>query len=299
MSLYSMIAGKGASGFGYGSTAEQVTEGLDLTGQTHLITGCNSGIGLETLRVLKLRGATVIGLARTAQKALDAGADHGVACELADPGSVRAAVQSVRDLAPLDSLIANAGIMALPSLQTAHGYELQFFTNHIGHFILVTGLLDRLAPTGRVALLSSSAHQTAPRDGIHFDNLDGSKSYAPWTAYGTSKLSNLLMARELAKRLPAGQTANAVHPGVIATNLSRHMPIWQSVWLSVAVPIALKSVGEGAATQSWAAVNPGAASFNGEYMADCNVATSSKPGQDAEMARKLWEVSEQIVAKLP
>lgn len=298
MSLLGALKGKGKSGFGYSSTATDVTEGVDLTGKTALVTGCNSGIGQESMRVLQQRGAHVIGLARSVDKAKDAGADTAVACELADPASVRAAVETVRGLAPLDMLIANAGIMALPELQTAHGYELQFFTNHIGHFILVTGLIDRLNDAARVVILSSSAHEMAPKEGIPFDNLDGSKSYAPWTAYGTSKLSNLLFARELDRRLEGDRVANAVHPGVIRTNLSRHMPAWQSTLFSLAGPVALKSVGEGAATQVWAAANPDTASVHGEYLQDCNVAKSSKNGQDMALAAKLWEESERIVASL-
>lgn len=298
MSLLGMIKGNGPSGFGYGSSATDVTEDLDLTGKTVLITGCNSGIGEESMRVLQSRGAEVIGLARTAKKAEDAGADHAVACELAEPASVRAAVASVRELGPIDAIIANAGIMALPELNKAHGYELQFFTNHVGHFILVTGLLDRLTPDGRVVMLSSSAHTMAPRVGIPFDNLDGSKSYRDWSAYGVSKLANLLFARELDRRLPEGQSANAVHPGVIKTNLARHMPSWQQVAFGVAGPIALKSVGEGAATQVWAAVHPDAAELHGEYLYDCNVGRSSTVGQDAELAKKLWVETERIVAGL-
>ena len=149
--------------------------------QTMLVTGCNSGLGLETLRVLALRGARVVGTARTLEKAKEAcagisGQTIPLDCELSDPASVRACVKEVRRLdLRLDALIANAGIMALPKLERAHGYELQFFTNHIGHFLLVTGLLEQLTETGRVVMLSSSAHQRAPRVGIELDNLDRAK----------------------------------------------------------------------------------------------------------------------------
>jgi len=298
MSLLGRIKGKGPSGFGYGSSATDVTEGLDLTGRTVLITGCNSGIGKETMRVMQARGARVIGLARTEAKARDAGADDAVSCELSEPESVRAAVEAVKQLAPLDALIANAGIMALPELNLKHGYELQFLTNHIGHFILVTGLTERLAAAGRVVMLASSAHSMAPAEGIPFDNLDGSKGYKDWTHYGISKLSNLLFARELDRRLEGDRVANAVHPGVIKTNLGRHMATWQYALFGLAGPIALKSVGEGAATQTWAAVHPDTATIHGEYLADCNVAESSKPGQDMALAAELWATTERIVAEL-
>jgi NAD(P)-dependent dehydrogenase (short-subunit alcohol dehydrogenase family) len=298
MSLLGIVKGKGPSGFGYGSSATDVTEGLDLSGKVALITGCNSGIGQETMRVLQARGAHVIGLARTEQKAREAGADTAVACELSEPASVRAAVETVRQKAPIDALVANAGIMALPQLQLKHGFELQFLTNHVGHFLLVTGLLGRLTEDARVVILSSSAHRMAPPEGIPFDNLDGSKGYRDWTFYGISKLSNLLFARELDRRLEGHRVANAVHPGVIRTNLSRHMPGWQQLAFGLAGPIALKSVGEGAATQTWAAVHPDTAAVHGEYLQDCNVGVSTDQGRDAGLAGELWETTEGILSTL-
>ena len=296
MSLLGRLKPHGPSGFGYGSTATEVTEGIDLSGKTFLITGCNSGLGRETLRVLRARGATVIGLARRAEAATEAGASHAVACDLAEPESVRQAVEAVAQLAPLDGVIANAGIMALPKLTLAHGYEAQFFTNHVGHFLLVTGLLDRLTDDSRVVILSSAAHNMAPPGGIPFDNLDGSKGYRDWTAYGISKLANLLFARELDRRLEGQRVANAVHPGVIKTNLTRHMPSWQDRIFGLAGPLALKSVGEGAATQTWAAVHPDTATVHGQYLQDCNVGRSSKAGQDMGLAAELWSHTERIVA---
>lgn len=304
MSLVAALKPAGPSGFGYGSTAMDVVEGLDLSGRTVLLTGCNSGLGYETMRALGRAGATVLGAARTAQKAADAARRANmdvvpIACELSDPGSVRAAIAAVGEHgAPLDAIICNAGIMALPELQTKHGCELQFFTNHVGHFLLVTGLLDQLTPDGRVVMVSSNAHTRAPRGGIAFDNLDGSTGYSPWLFYGQSKLANLLFARELARRLPTGQTANALHPGVIHTNLGRHMGKLAEVVFAIAKPIALKSIEQGAATQTWAAVHPGAAGLNGEYLKDCNVAVPSEHGRDDEMARRLWERTEEIVASL-
>jgi NAD(P)-dependent dehydrogenase (short-subunit alcohol dehydrogenase family) len=172
MPLIALFKPKGPTGFGYGSSASEATEGVSLAGKTILVTGCNSGLGLESMRVLAGRGAHVIGAARTEAKANEAaatvtGKTTGVACELSDPASVRACVETVKTMgAPLDAIVANAGIMALPKLNQSHGYELQFFTNHVGHFILVTGLLDRLADDGRVVMLSSAAHQMAPVGGI-------------------------------------------------------------------------------------------------------------------------------------
>ncbi len=172
--------------FGATSTAEEVSEGIDLNGKVYVLTGCNSGIGEETLRVLGLRGAEVIGLARStdkAQAALDVHKVTGtaVACELSDPASVRAAVETVRGLGKkLAGIVANAGIMTLPEPRTTLGLDLQFLTNHIGHFILVTGLLDLLTDDGRVVMVSSGAHFMAPEVGIEFDNLSGERDYEPW-----------------------------------------------------------------------------------------------------------------------
>jgi WW domain-containing oxidoreductase len=304
MSLYQLFRANGPNGFGYGTTAEQVTEGLSLAGRTMLVTGCNSGLGLETMRVLALRGAQVVGAARTIGKARAACASvtgHTVPleCELSDPASVRACVAAIQQQGiRLDAMICNAGIMGLPKLERAHGYELQFFTNHIGHFMLVTGLLGQLTDNGRVALLSSTAHTRAPPGGIEFDNLDGAKGYDPWRCYGQSKFANLLFARELARRLAGTQrTANAVHPGVIRTNIIRHKPLLNMA-AAVLSPLFLKTVAQGAATQVYVATNPGLANVSGEYFADCNVATPRADALSAPTAKQLWEVSERIVAAL-
>jgi len=258
------------------------------------------------MRVLALRGAHVIGTARTEEKAKQAcasvtGRATGLACELADPASVRACVASVKKLGVrLDALICNAGIMALPKLEKAFGYELQFFTNHIGHFILVTGLLDTLKDDGRVVMLSSAAHTMAPKGGIQFDNLQGEKGYSKWAAYGQSKMANLVFAKELARRFAGTKrTANAVHPGVIVTNLGRSMASFEQIGLAIAGPLALKSVGEGAATETYVAVHPDAAKISGAYWADCNIAKSRGDAEDPALGKKLWAESERIVASLP
>src|SRR5205085_12218388 len=140
-------------------------------------------------------------------------------------------------------ILCNAGIMALPKREIHHGQEMQFFTNHIGHFLLVTGLLGRLSQTGRIVMLSSDAHTMAPAEGIQFGDLTFEKNYRPWKAYGQSKLANLLFARSLAQRFAGTrQTANALHPGVIATNLGRHMNVIARGALGLASAIALKSI---------------------------------------------------------
>jgi WW domain-containing oxidoreductase len=303
MSLYQLFKPNGPSGFGYGSSAEEVTVGLSLTGKTILVTGCNSGLGLESLRVLALRGAKVVGTARTLEKAREACAAVGgetvpLACELSEPASVRACVAEVTAGGiRLDAIICNAGVMGLPKLERAHGYEVQFFTNHIGHFILVTGLLEQLTPTGRVVMVSSTAHNHASKGGIEFDNLDGSKGYGPWRFYGQSKFANILFAKELARRLGGTeQTANALHPGVIKTNLVRHHRLLGVIEGAIA-PLFLKTVAQGAATQVYVATHPALAKVSGKYFGDCNVVAPRADAEDAATAQRLWEVSEEIAAR--
>lgn len=303
MSLIAKLKRAGPSGHGYDSTAEEVTAGVDLSGQTLLLTGASSGLGLETLRVLGRRGARVIATARTRDGAERAcrqvTGDHlPLACDLANPDSVRACATAIEaDGATLDAIIANAGVMAVPRLELARGYELQFFSNHIGHFLLITRLLSSLSPTARVVMVSSAAHRSAPRAGIDFDNLSGQLGYHARTAYGRSKLANLLFARRLARRLPEGQTANAVHPGVIWTPLMRHLPLVQRAALRLASPLLLKTVQQGAATQVYVATRPNLLT-TGAYFTDCNVATPSAAASDDTLGERLWQLSEQIVAEL-
>ena len=176
------------SPFGKDSTALEVTEGLDLTGKTALITGCNSGLGYETMRVLALRGATVIGAARTLEKAqiacdsIETNAAIPVACELGDLQSVVDCGTLVRQLGlPIDMLILNAGIMALPELEQINGIEKHLFVNHLGHFVLTNQVLPNVlqAEAGRVVVVSSSGHSFAPEAGIEFDNLPVSRAMSP------------------------------------------------------------------------------------------------------------------------
>lgn len=306
MSLVALIKGRGgASGFGYASTAEEVTAGLDLRGKSILVTGINSGLGQESGRVLAMRGARIFGAARDLEKAEEGcrafeGESVPLACDLADPASVRACVARVGELgAKLDVILCNAGIMALPKRTLVHGQEAQFFTNHVGHFMLVTGLLDRLTDRGRVVMLSSAAHGWAPPSGIQFDDLSFERGYTPNKAYGQSKLANLLFARALARRFAGTKkTANALHPGVIATNLGRHMSAPMRVLFPIASAIAFKSIPQGAATQCYVAVHPSVEGVSGEYFADCNVAKSSRHARDEALGERLWQVTEEIVAGL-
>ncbi len=291
------------SRFNSSSTAEEVTEGLDLSGLTIAITGANSGLGYETMRVLALRGAHVIGIARTQDKAAEActsvkGQTTPMFLDLADWESVVRCAESIRATnTPLDGLITNAGIMALPELQLVNGVEAQFAINHLGHFILINQLRDSVlaAPQGRFTLLSSRAHRRADK-GIEFDNLDGSQGYDPWRAYGVSKLANALCARELAAQIShTDATANSVHPGIIPTNLVKNLPAWERWGAKYLGWAFLKTIPQGAATTCYVATNPALVDVRGFYFVDCNVDEGGTPYmQDDAMAKKLWQVSEDL-----
>ncbi|MFB6355344.1 MAG: SDR family NAD(P)-dependent oxidoreductase [bacterium] len=299
-----LLRGPGETGFGWSTTASDVTEELDITGQTILVTGCNSGLGKETMRVLARRGATVYGSARNHQKAKTAcesmdGSAKPLVCDLAKPDTILDMVEHVRQSnIELDVVVANAGIMALPELQQVHGIEKQFFVNYVGHFLLVTELLDCLKTNGRVVLLTSTAHQFAPESGIDFGNLSGEDGYDPWEAYGRSKLAMLLFARELHRRMEdyvSNGTAYGVHPGVINTNLTRKMGTFVNTAMKVLEVLCLKSIPQGAATQTFAAVHPRATNYSGEYLVDCNPADPQPVGRDDSLAKKLWDESQSMV----
>ena len=287
------------------STAEEVTRGLDLSGKTVVLTGCNSGLGLETMRILAARGAHVIGTARSSEKAAKAAARAGVtitpvACELSELDSVAACCEEVRGLnCPIDVVICNAGIMGLPQLRQKHGLEMQFLTNHLGHFVLVNGLLDRVrqAPAGRIVMVSSLGHYFSVPGGINFDNLSGDRHYDAVTVYGPSKLANLLMSNELARRLAGSNaTSNAVHPGIIHTPLMRNLSTTLFNLSSLVSWPFSRSVGQGAATQCYVATAPALEGVSGAYFADCNPARSSIQARNPELAARLWAVSEELAA---
>jgi WW domain-containing oxidoreductase len=286
-------------------TAEQVTDGVDLTGKTALITGVNSGIGEETMRVLALRGARVFGTARSEAKASNAcaavqGEVIPLACELTDPDSISVCVAAIGDT-PLDIVVANAGIMALPSLELCRGVEMQFATNHLGHFELLTSLMPNMsaAPDSRVAMVSSAAHRQAPGAGIDFDNLDGSRGYSGFRAYGQSKLANVLFANELNRRTPEHVKVNSLHPGVIQTNLGRHMQGPFALMLGLIMFPFMSTVPQGAATSCYVVASPGAAEVSGQYFADCRPAKVNPLADDAALARRLWETSESLIRRSP
>lgn len=296
------------------STAEEVTVGLDLTGKTALVTGCHSGIGREILRVLVLRGAHVLALARTREKAEEAcvsvlvpgarGHTPPFACEQTDFGSVVACSDAVSGLGiPLDILVCNARVN-LQTLELSNGLEKNFVVNHLSHFILVNRLLGRLtaAAQGRVVVIGSMAYLYAPAGGIDFDNLDGRKRpYAPTQLYGQSKLANGLFALELARRLTDTRaTANIVHPGVVDTKMNwtwnANMPLyWRLYGWLLGLSFQMKTVAEGsAATPCYVATSPSLSHTSGAYFEDCHIEMPRGYMRDTDLAARLWQVSEEL-----
>lgn len=296
-------------------TTDEVAHGLDLSGRTVLVTGVSAGLGVETARALSTAGAQVVGAARDLDKAraaLGGLAVELVQLDLADLDSVRACAADVLERWPaLHVLVNNAGVMAPPLSRTAQGFELQLGTNHLGHFLL-TRLLEPALLAGapaRVVNVSSRGHL---RGGMDFDDPHWhTRSYDKWQAYGQSKSANVLFTVELERRLGSrGVHAYALHPGVIATELSRHLTHDDLAALTSrgrpggGGKLTLVDVATGAATQVWAATAPELEGRGGLYLEDCAVAAPT-PGDgsagfaphavDADTAARLWEWSEREV----
>jgi len=298
------------------STAAEVSEGVDLTGRRVVVTGAASGIGVETARALAAAGAEVT----LAVRDVDAG--HRTAADItATTGGTALAVAHL-DLADLDSvaafteawtgplhvLVNNAGVMATPETRTPRGWELQFATNHLGHFALALGLHDALAEAddARVVSLSSSAHLRSPVvfDDLHFRE----RAYEPWSAYGQSKTANVLFAVEATRRWAAdGITANAVMPGGIRTGLQRHQTKEQMDALLAGTPdIVWKTPEQGASTSVLVATSPLLKGIGGKYFENNAEAGPNVPpartgvaayALDPDAAVKLWEVSVDLIAR--
>ncbi|MDT3438090.1 SDR family NAD(P)-dependent oxidoreductase [Pseudofrankia sp. BMG5.37] len=294
------------------STAAEVIDGIDLSGRRAVVTGGASGIGIETARALAGAGAEVTLAVRNVEAgdrtAADLIASTGnkqvlvAALDLADQASVAAFVAQWDG--PLDILVNNAGIMASPLLRTPEGWELQFATNHLGHFALATGLHGALAAAGgaRIVSVSSSAHHRSPVvfDDIHFER----REYEPWSAYGQSKTANVLFAVEASKRWAGdGITVNALMPGGIRTNLQRYVSEEDLERLRAAAggaDLKWKTPEQGAATSILVATSPLLDGIGGRYFEDCGEAEvgtlSARSGVapyalDPEAAARLWDVT--------
>jgi len=305
--------------FGFDSTAAEVIEGIDLSGKRAMVTGASSGIGVETARALAGAGAEVTLAVRDAEAGERVAADITAATgteavrvgriELADPASVAAFVATWDG--PLHILVNNAGVMALPERElTPQGWEMQFATNHLGHFGLALGLHDALAAAGdaRIVSLSSRGHLRSP---VVFDDINfSSRPYDRWLAYGQSKTANVLFAVEANRRWSREDiTANAVHPGAISTNLSRHMTADELERLSASGLFRYKTVEQGAATSVLVATSPLLDGIGGRYFENCNEAEVIDPAAsederssgvaayalEPDNARRLWDVSLDLI----
>jgi len=301
-------AGVPRSEFDENSTAEDVTQGIDLRGKLAVVTGCTSGIGFETMRVLALRGAHVVGTSRSIERAHAAckqviGLTSPLRLDLADLDSVVACADAIRSLnLPPDMLVCNAGYLGgSGQRQLVNGIEKHFAINHLGHFVLVNRLLGRLymASQGRIVVVASrSAYSRAPQAGIELDNLGATYGYEDMRAYGQSKLANVLFALHLGELLKGTRiTVNALHPGLINTDIDRNMSRFKQTGFALLAAFGrTKSVEEGAATSCYVATSPLLGSTSGKYFEDCNAVTvlGDNHMQDAALAAELWSVSENL-----
>ena len=312
--------------FGADTTTDEVIAGIDLTGKQALVTGASTGLGKETARALASKGAAVTIAARDPAKGEAAAAEIRASTgnrnidvaqvELSVPDSVRAFAKTwLAGHGPLHLLINNAGVMACPLTRTAEGWEMQFATNHLGHFLLTNLLAPALkagAP-GRLVNLSSAGHRFSD---VHFDDIHfNSRDYEKWSSYGQSKTANVLFSVELTRRLaPYGITANAVHPGGIQTELGRHLTQADidALLARVSTPgssggIKFKTIPAGAATSVWAATSPELDGRGGLYLEDCHIGelktdpTASSGyfayATDPASATRLWAVSEETLGE--
>ncbi|WCJ32759.1 NAD(P)-binding Rossmann-fold superfamily protein [Euphorbia peplus] len=270
------VGWKGPSGFSARSTAEEVTQGIDGTALTAIVTGASSGIGLETTRVLALR-------------------------DLGSMASVRKfASEYISSGLPLNILINNAGVALLPFSLSQDNIELHFATNHLGHFLLTDLLLETMKNTsretnkeGRIVNVASVGHNSAYPEGIRFDRINDQSGYTPFRGYGQSKLANILHANELARRLKEEGVdimVNSIHPGIIDTAATRHHRIVGG-FVSLFGKFVLQNIEQGAATTCYVALHPHVKGVSGQYFVDSNVAKPSCLATNAELAKRLWDFS--------
>lgn len=301
---------KGESGFSSSSTAEEVTHGIDGSGLTAIVTGATGGIGAETARVLALRGVHVVLAIRNTEtgkkvtetiltETPDAKVDI-MELDLSSQASIRDFAARYRSSGlPLHILINNAGVLAPKFTLSKDKIELHFATNHLGHFLLTNLLLETMKITsheqqieGRIINVSSEGHRFASNKTFS-DQINDESSFNTLYAYGSSKLANILHAKELSRLLKeegVNITANSLHPGFIVTDLFRKFNIFSALCNKVLRHVA-KDVSQGAATTCYLALNPKVKGVTGEYFCDSNLAKPSSKAMDLELAKELWEFS--------
>ena len=312
-----------AKTFGAKSTTDEVLEGVDLSGKRVLVTGVSAGLGVETARALAAHGATVVGAARDLEKAKRATAAitgiELIELDLASLKSVRAAADTLKAQGKsFDLVIANAGVMAIPTRTlTQDGFETQFGTNHLGHFVFINRIAPLFASGSRLVNLSSAGHRYSDVN-LEDPNFERTE-YTDFGAYGRSKTANILFAVEFDRRHKArGVRATAVHPGGIQTELARHMApgalealrarIIEDNKKSGLPPFEWKTIPQGAATSVWAGVVAPAEDVGGRYCEDCHVADVIDGGEalrggvrpyalNPDNARALWAKSEDMVGE--
>jgi NAD(P)-dependent dehydrogenase (short-subunit alcohol dehydrogenase family) len=316
-----------AKSFGFESTADEVLEGRDLSGTRVLVTGVSAGLGVETARSLVAHGASVVGTARDLAKArralsqafaLSSGKPpvELVEMDLASLASVRkAAGDLLARRAPFDVIIANAGVMACPQGKTRDGFETQFGTNHLGHFVFVNRLIPILKSPGRIVTLSSAGHQISDVD-LEDPNFEHTP-YQPFTGYGRSKTANILYAVALDQKLKGRAIrATSVHPGGIQTELGRHLTPELIAQMQARInrgasgnapTFRFKTIPQGSATSVWSGFVAPADSVGGRYCEDCHVCeinddSTSRAGVrsyalNPARAEALWRKSEEMVGE--
>ena len=274
-----------------------------LQNKTAIVTGANSGMGMATVRALSDMGAKVIMLCRSEKRGTEALEKLSsekyrdlelILCDLGNYDSIRAFANIVRrGYGHIDILVNNAGFISLDRQETEEGIERQFGINHVGHFLLTMSLLDLLREGGRIVNVASGAHKTGK---IHFDDINLTKGFNVIKAYSQSKLANVLFTRELARRVKdRGITVNCCHPGAVATNIGIDRDTGFGKTVTGLLKPFFQTPEQGARTAIFLASDDSVSDITGEYFYKCKIAKSSKRSKDMELAKKLFEFSEELV----
>jgi Dehydrogenases with different specificities (related to short-chain alcohol dehydrogenases) len=276
---------------------------MRLLNKVAIVTGANSGMGMATARALLDEGATVIMLCRNEKRGKEAyskltadgnSRTYLILCDLGDYKSIRSFVKQVKErFDRLDILVNNAGFISLDRQETKEGLERQFGINHVGHFLLTTEILDMMGVGSRIVNVASGAHKTGK---IHFDDINLHKRFNVIKAYSQSKLANVLFTRELAGRVAdKGITVNCCHPGAVATNIGIDRDTGFGKTVTGILKPFFQTPEEGARTAIFLATDDSVKDISGEYFYKCRIAKSSKRSKDMELAKKLYEFTEELI----